>query len=100
MDLWENGDMYNTLPAYPTNRPCSEYPSTFPPSFVCGNYYCESGLLLAGSDYHTSDPLSDGNYCSDNNNNCCSEPSLPWFYHQIPQTTSEDIETRIYRHES
>ena len=94
-----NGDMLNALPASPTNCPCSEYPGTFPPSFVRDNYYCESGSLLAGSDYHTTDPVWDGNHCSANNN-CCSEPNLPWFYRQIPRTTSEDVETRICRDES
>ena len=29
------------------------------------------------------------------NNNCCSQPNLPWFYRQIPLSASEDIETRI-----
>ena len=43
---------------------------------------------------YTDDPVWDGDGCS-NGNSCCSEPSLPWFYHQLPLTASEDIETRI-----
>ena len=37
---------------------------------------------------YTDDPVWDGDGCSNGN-------SLPWFYHQLPLTASEDIETRI-----
>ena len=94
-----NSDNYDSLPTYSTNCPCSEFPGTSPPSFVHDNYYCESGSLLIGSGYHTSDPVWDGEDCSINNS-CCSQPSLPWFYRQLPLTTSEDIETRICRDEA
>ena len=101
--IWTYGigrsDKSDGLPTYRNNCPCSEFPGTSPPSFVHDNYYCESGSLLLGSDYHTSDPVWDGEDCSVNNS-CCSEPSLPWFYRQIPLTTSEDIETRICRDEA
>ena len=83
----------------PTNCPCSEFAGALPPSFVRDNYYCESGSLLAGYTYHTNDPVWDGKQCS-SNNNCCTDPSLPWFYRQIPLSVSEDIETRICRDES
>ena len=36
----------------------------------------------------------DGQNCP-NEESCCSEPNLPWFYRQITLTTSEDIEARI-----
>ena len=101
--IWTYGigrsDKSDGLPTYRNNCPCSEFPGTSPPSFVHDNYYCESGSLLLGLDYHTSDPVWDGEDCSINNS-CCSEPSLPWFYRQIPLTTSEDIETRICRDEA
>ena len=76
------------------NCPCSEFPGTLPPSFVHDKYYCESGSETGGSGVHADDVVWDGQGCSDDNS-CCSDPSLPWFYHQIPQTASEDIETRI-----
>ena len=95
-------DNNNNLPTFPTNCPCSEFPGQLPPSFVQDNYYCESGSMLIGvhhgSGIFTDDPVWDGEGCS-TNNNCCSNPSLPWFYRQIPLTTSEDIETRICRDE-
>ena len=83
------------------NCPCSQYPGKLPPSFVHDNYYCESGTLTTGSSYgtyYTSDPVWDGKGCS-KENNCCSEPSLPWFYRQIPLTANKDVETRICRDE-
>ena len=82
----------------PVNCPCSEFPGQLPPSFVHDNYYCESGSELhpdPGVSY-TNDPVWDGDGCS-SENSCCSEPSLPWFYRQIPLTASEDIEIRICR---
>ena len=81
------------------NCPCSEFPGRLPPSFVHENYYCESGNLLSDTDVSgvlTDDPVWDGDGCS-SDTNCCSDPSLPWFYRQIPLTASEDIETRICR---
>ena len=78
------------------NCPCSVFPGRSPPSFVHENYYCESGTLYTGSRerYFTGDPVWDGNGCS-RTNNCCADPSLPWFYRQIPLIASGDIETRI-----
>ena len=81
--------------------PCSEFPGQSPPSFVHDNYYCESGNGLQNSavlGVFTDDPVWDGDGCSDGNN-CCSDPSLPWFYRQLFRTTTEDIETRICRDE-
>ena len=93
-----HSDMGNYLPQYPSNCPCSEFPGRLPPSFVHDNYYCESGSKVSSSGVFSDDPVWDGNNCS-NDNSCCSDPSLPWFYRQIPMTASEDIETRICRDE-
>ena len=78
------------------NCPCSEFPGRLPPSFVHNNYYCESGSETGGSGVHADDVVWDGEGCSDGNS-CCSDPSLPWFYRQLPLTAIEDIETRICR---
>ena len=82
------------------NCPCSPVSGELPPSFVHDHYYCESGTTddVRKSGVLTSDPVWDGEGCS-SGNNCCSEPSLPWFYRQIPMPTTEDIETRICRTE-
>ena len=82
--------------------PCSESSGQLPPSFIHDNYYCESGRLSANdvlADVYPDDPVWDGDGCSDGNN-CCSEPSLPWFYRQLPLAANEDIETRICRDET
>ena len=75
--------------------PCAAAPGPTPPSFVGSHYYCESG---AGSNYNNgayylSDVLWDGAGCSAGNT-CCSDPNLPWFYHQLSQTTQDDIKVR------
>ena len=85
-------------PAAPFNCPCSQFPGPLP-SFVQDIYYCESGTTQASSGLFTGDPVWDGEVCS-SQNNCCSEPSLPWFYCQLPLTASDDIETRICRDEA
>ena len=94
-----HSDRGNYLPQYPSNCPCSEFPGTLPPSFVHDDYYCESGTKLSSSGIFTDDPVWDGKDCS-SQNSCCSDPSLPWFYRQIPLTASEDIEARICRDEA
>ena len=80
------------------NCPCLDNPGRLPPSFVHDNYHCESGSLqnpiLPVSGIYTNDLLWDGQNCL-GEDSCCSEPSLPWFYRQIPLTTNEDIEARI-----
>ena len=83
------------------NCPCSKTPGPLPPSFVHDNYYCESGVILRPPyyEYFTDDPVWDGEGCS-SDNNCCSDPNLPWFHRQLPLTASEDIETRICHDES
>ena len=78
------------------NFPCSVEPGMPPPVFVKEHYYCESGN--GGSITHatfTNDPLWDGSGCLHDNNNCCVDPSLPWFVRQFPQALQDDIEMRI-----
>ena len=89
------------VPLARSNCPCAQHPGQLPPSFVHDNYYCESGSLTASTNgsYYLSDPVWDGKGCS-SENSCCSDPSLPWFYRQIPLTTNEAIETRICHDET
>ena len=102
--IWTYGigysDKHKSLPKYPSNCPCSQYPGKLPPSFVHENYYCESGTVSTtlSESYYTADPVWDGRECS-SENSCCSEPNLPWFYRQIPLTVNKGIEARICRDE-
>ena len=81
---------------YAENCPCAAIPGHTPPSFVGNNYYCESGTENSwdNKEYYLSDPLWDGAGCSANNT-CCSNTNQPWFYHQLNETTQDDIEVRI-----
>ena len=77
--------------------PCSLHGGARPPSFVHDHYYCESGSTYNGLShraFYTHDPLWDGRGCT-GSNSCCAQPSLPWFYRQLPQTTNEKLEVRI-----
>ena len=64
------------------------------------NWYCESG----NPDFSTptgllykNDPLWDGKNCE---GSCCSNGKTPpWFSVQLPTSTNEDIEARIFANE-
>ena len=75
------------------NCPCSVY-GGHNSSFVGNKYYCESGSVSAASFsiHYFNDTLWDGAGCTDN---CCDDTTQPWFYHQLNQTTQDDIEARI-----
>ena len=72
-----------------------------PPSFVGGDYFCDAGnrqntegQLL----FYATDPLWDGAGC-ESPSTCCSFNTPPWFYKQLPQPTTDDIEMRVCRNE-
>ena len=74
--------------------PCDGDGGTIP-SFVGSNYYCESGRGSTDDHaaYHFDDPLWDGLGCI--HSNCCSVPNQPWFYRQLNEITSANIEARL-----
>ena len=64
-----------------------------PPPYVGEDYFCDAG----NDDYETGEfglqtahPLFDETDCL-----CCENP--PWFYKQLPQPTTDDIEMRVCR---
>ena len=65
-----------------------------PPSFVDTNYYCESGAQYFSfhGTYYFNDTLWDGAGCVDN---CCDNPTQPWFCRQLNEITSDYIEAQI-----
>ena len=81
--------------------PCtrSDYPSSYIPSFIGDNFYCESGYVGKPSDnlgYTRSqptweDPLWDGSGCRVAGNQCCKR--YGWFHREVPPS-SDDIEVR------
>ena len=82
---YDNGGIY---------CPCDGTGDTAP-SFIGSNYYCESGRGSTDDHaaYHFDDPLWDGSGCI--YSNCCSVPNQPWFYRQLNEMTSANIEARL-----
>ena len=65
------------------------------PSFVGSNYFCETGNEGANSlDNFLDDLLWDGKGCP-SSNNCCNFNEPPWFYRELPQTTSNTLTLTI-----
>ena len=82
------------------NCPCTAVPGAASHTFVGNDYYCESGTSgTQKSDIFTNDPLWDGGGFIHANNNCCANPSMPWFLRQFSLPHNEDIEVRLCRDE-
>ena len=65
------------------------------PSFVGGDYFCESGVDSGYSyGFHPDDPLWDGEGCT-SSSMCCLWNNPPYFTKQLPNSTTDDIEVRI-----
>ena len=79
------------------NCPCAAIPGPGPPAFVGSHNYCESGNTgtFDTTTYHTSDQLWDGNGCIHANNNCCTNPDMPWFFRQFASPMHDHLEARI-----
>ena len=85
----------------PSNCPCTHTPTASqaapPPEYVGNDYFCDTGSSGTRSQqpiFYGDDPLWDGAGCGDLNT-CCSFNNPPWFYKQLPQHTTDDIEMRL-----
>ena len=92
-----------TIP--PTSKcPCTNKnianSATPPPAFVGNDYFCDTGSINQ-FDYifYSSNPLWDGAGCG-SSDTCCSFNNPPWFYKQLSQPTTDDIEMRVCRNEN
>ena len=71
--------------------------ATPPPSFVGNDYFCDTGSSGSNANiFYSVDPLWDGAGCGPQST-CCSFNNPPWFYKQLPQPTTDDIEIRVCR---
>ena len=71
-----------------------------PPSFVGEDYFCATAVVSGGTYiFYADNPLWDGAGCGPRNL-CCTFNSPPWFYKQLQQSTTNDIEMRLCRDES
>ena len=77
------------------NCPCAATPGPDPPAFVGNHYYCESGDTgTTANIYYTADILWDGYGCHHANNNCCTNPDMPWFFRQFSRSMNDYLEAR------
>ena len=83
--------------------PCAHRHGAAPPPFIGDDYFCEAGvqenLQSNTSTLYSNDPLWDGRGCTDTNP-CCSFNNPPWFYQQLPQPTTDNIEMRVCKDEN
>ena len=72
--------------------------TSLPPPYVRDDYFCDTAALTGSATgvFYNDDPLWDGAGCGPQST-CCSFNSPPWFYRQLPQTTTDDIEMRVCR---
>ena len=92
-----------SMAMYPESTcPCTgNTGATPPPSFVGSDYFCEAGLqdhTPTSQTLYSNDPLWDGDGCTAPNP-CCSFNNPPWFYKQLPQPTTDNIEMRVCKNE-
>ena len=64
--------------------------------FIGRKFFCDSGTETSdsGTVFHPTNPLWDGQGCSQNNG-CCTFNNPPWFCSELDQHTSDDIELRL-----
>ena len=75
--------------------PCDATINIAIPSFVGGDYFCESGVNSGSiGHFHPDDPLWDGRNCIATST-CCSFNSPPYFTKRLPSPTTDDIEARL-----
>ena len=64
-------------------------------TFLNEDYFCDAANSLSFTTFiHFDDPLWDGVNCSPDNR-CCNFNNPPWFYKQLPQPTTDNIEMRV-----
>ncbi len=68
------------------------------PSFVKDDYFCDTGSRdpFRFNEFYSANPLWDGAGCG-LNSTCCSFNTPPWFYKNLLQPTTDDIEMRVCR---
>ena len=89
----ETGNPQYICPCTNTNTPSSSPP----PEYVGNDYFCDTGSSTTFSErFYYEDPLWDGAGCGPLST-CCSFNDPPWFYKQLPQHTTDDIEMRVCR---
>ena len=100
--IWTFASAQDEVGTYPSsNCPCINTilaaQAGLPPAFVGNDYFCDTGSEDRWQFiFYGDDPLWDGAGCGPLNT-CCSFNTPPWFYKQLPQSTTDDIEMRVCR---
>ncbi len=91
-------DEVGTIPV--SNCPCTNINQASrsfpPPTFVENDYFCDTASqdrFLNGL-FYRDDPLWDGAGCGPLNT-CCTFNDPPWFYKELTEPTTDDIEMRV-----
>ncbi len=90
-------DEVGTYPQY--HCPCTNInlasSASTPPAFVGNDYFCDTGSQGRYQHiFYDGDPLWDGAGCGPLNT-CCTFNYPPWFYKELPEPTTENIEMRV-----
>ncbi len=65
------------------------------PPFVGNDYFCDTASENQFQyRFYGDDPLWDGAGCGPLNT-CCTFNNPPWFYKELPESTTDDIEMRV-----
>ena len=101
--IWTFVAAHDEVSSHPANNcPCTNTntasQASQPPAFVGNDYFCDTGSSggAAWEVFYGDDPLWDGAGCGPLNT-CCSFNNPPWFYKQLPQPTTSDIEMTACR---
>ena len=98
--IWTFAAALDEVGTHPTsNCPCTHIntsdQASIPPTFVGNDYFCDTASEERFQRmFYGDDPLWDGAGCGPLNT-CCSFNNPPWFYKQLPQPTTDDIEFRL-----
>jgi hypothetical protein len=99
--IWTFASGANAQPQYGYNCPCIDGSPVTPPTFVGEDYFCETANIdsapLNGQFF--VEPLWNGEGCGAGSA-CCTFNTPPWFYKQLPQPTTDDIEMRVCTNEA
>ena len=93
LDEYPGSFAHSNCPCTDTNQSSSATP---PPEYVGDDYFCDTGSegRFLNGNFYSDDPLWDGAGCGPLNA-CCSFNNPPWFYKELPQSTTDDIEMRV-----
>ena len=78
--------------------PCGTPNPPTSPSFVGGDYFCESGnfdSFYTHGKFYPNDPLWDGHQCGSRETACCQRTGIPWFNKKFNYSTTDNIEMSI-----